>query len=729
MEVVIIALAATLGNLLIGWDSSTIAGGMTYIKQEFDLEKDPTLEGLIVSMSFITGTVVTIFSGTISDLVGRRPMLITSSVMFIIGGLVMFWAPNVTVVLLSRIIEGVAIALAVTFNPVYISEIAPADIRGQLNTLTQFACSGGMFLAYILVFSMSLLQSPSWRLMLSVISIPSVVYFLLTVFYLPESPRWLVSKGRILEAEKVLRRLRRVDDVSGELALLAEGLNPGGEDISIEEYVVAPASDILINQEAGKDYIKLYGPNEGVTMIAQPVDAQGSMLSRSMLSMHGSYASRSMLSQQGSFSSQAAANLKDPIVNLFGSLHESTLIENGRSNSMSINNANSIFSTGDPESSPFGTSDNLRTPLNPFHGGADRAHGSKDMLGIRSNSSLVHANDVETQRNTDIGGGWQLVYKSTDDAMGGKREGLQRVYLHADPSAAASVAQSSHVSFVSTSGYDIHVDGGEAFQAAGIVSRSVLGTSDALQLPEVAAKGPKWRAILEPGVKRALVVGIGLQILQQAAGINGFLYYAPQILEQAGVGGLLSNLGMSSISASFLVNIITTFCMLPCIAISIRLMDVAGRRSIMLYTIPVLIVSLLVLVLKQFLQLSSVLDASISAISVVVYESIFCMGLGIIPNIVCAEIFPTSVRGICISLTSLTYWVCTLAVTLSFPYLLQLLGLSGVFALFVGGCFISWIFVYLKVPETKGMPLEVIIEFFALGAKPGTDPAEIGMKD
>lgn len=191
------------------------AGGMTYIKEEFDLDTDPTLEGLIVSMSFITGTIVTIFSGTISDLVGRRPMLIASSVMYFISGLVMLWAPSVTIVLLSRIIDGVAIALAVTLNPLYISEIAPPDIRGQLNTLTQFACSGGMFLAYILVFSMSLMQYPSWRVMLSVISIPSVAYFLLAVFYLPESPRWLVSKGRMLEAEKVLQRLRNTEDVSG----------------------------------------------------------------------------------------------------------------------------------------------------------------------------------------------------------------------------------------------------------------------------------------------------------------------------------------------------------------------------------------------------------------------------------------------------------------------------------------------------------------------------------
>lgn len=182
---------------------------------------DATIEGLIVSMSFITGTIVTIFSGAVSDMVGRRPMLITSSIMYFLSGLVMFFAPNVTVILVARIVDGVAIALAVTLNPLYISEVAPADIRGQLNTFTQFACSGGMFLAYIMVFSMSLTDSPSWRLMLGVISIPAVAYFLLTVFYLPESPRWLVSKGRLLEAEKVLKRLRGTDDVSGDTELLA----------------------------------------------------------------------------------------------------------------------------------------------------------------------------------------------------------------------------------------------------------------------------------------------------------------------------------------------------------------------------------------------------------------------------------------------------------------------------------------------------------------------------
>nr|KYP55037.1 Monosaccharide-sensing protein 3 [Cajanus cajan] len=637
-EVVIIAVAATLGNLLVGWDSSTIAGGMSYIKQEFKLDSDPTLEGLIVSTPFITGTVVTIFSGTVSDILGRRPMLIASSVMFFLSGLVMLWAPNVSAVLCSRLLDGVAIALAITLTPLYISEIAPPDIRGTLNTLPQFSCSAGMFVAYVMVFCMSLTDAPSWRAMLGVVSVPSVAYFSLAMFYLPESPPWLVSKGRIPQARKVLQRIRGTEDVSGELALLSEGMSPGGEGTTIEEYMVAPA--------------------RGVSMVAQPLSGQGSMLSRSMLT----------LSRQGSLVAQAQ-NLKDPLVSLFGSLHESV-------NPLELGASRSTLMI-EPDQSPFGTSDNLHAPLLSAQVSIDKALG-------------------EIPKNTDIGGGWKLVYKTSE---GGKNDGkLQRVYLHGVGAGGA---------------------GGESFQAAALVSHSVLIPKDVNIKQEVAsAKRKGLGDLFDTGVKRALTVGIGLQLLQQFAGINGFLYYAPQILEQAGVGDLLSHLGFTPTSASLLVNVVTTFTMLPCIAISMRLMDVAGRRSILLYTIPILIVSLMILVVRNSIPMSSTLNAIITAASVMVYESCFCMGLGVIPNILCSEIFPTSVRGICISICSLTFWICILIVTSTFPFLIQLLGLTGVFGLYVVGCILAWIFVYLKVPETKGMPLEVIIEFFSIGSKP-----------
>ncbi|KAK8648055.1 hypothetical protein V6N13_128817 [Hibiscus sabdariffa] len=127
----------------------------------------------------------------------------------------MIWSPNVYVLLLGRLLDGFGVGLAVTLVPVYISETAPAETRGLLNTLPQFTGSTGMFLSYCMVFGMSLMTIPNWRLMLGVLSILSLVYFALIVLFLPESPRWLVSKGRISEAEKVLQRLRGREDVAG----------------------------------------------------------------------------------------------------------------------------------------------------------------------------------------------------------------------------------------------------------------------------------------------------------------------------------------------------------------------------------------------------------------------------------------------------------------------------------------------------------------------------------
>jgi MFS family permease len=190
-------------------------GAVLYIKKEFNLESQPLIEGLIVAMSLIGATFITTFSGAVADSVGRRPLLIASAVLYFISGLVMVWAPNVYVLLLARLIDGFGIGLAVTLVPLYISETAPTDIRGLLNTLPQFSGSGGMFLSYCMVFAMSLMPQPDWRIMLGVLSIPSLIYFALTVFYLPESPRWLVSKGRMAEAKRVLQRLRGREDVSG----------------------------------------------------------------------------------------------------------------------------------------------------------------------------------------------------------------------------------------------------------------------------------------------------------------------------------------------------------------------------------------------------------------------------------------------------------------------------------------------------------------------------------
>lgn len=140
-------------------------------------------------------------------------------------------------------------------------------------------------------------------------------------------------------------------------------------------------------------------------------------------------------------------------------------------------------------------------------------------------------------------------------------------------------------------------------------------------------------------------------------------------------------------------------------------------RALLLTTIPVLIVSLIVLVISETVSFSSVAKAAISTACVVVYFCIFVAAYGPIPNILCSEIFPTRVRGLCIAICALVFWIGDIIVTYTLPVLLSSIGLAGVFSLYAVVCIISWIFVYLKVPETKGMPLEVITEFFAVGAR------------
>ncbi|KAL5858670.1 hypothetical protein ACOSQ3_006128 [Xanthoceras sorbifolium] len=726
---VLVAVAAAVGNLLQGWDNATIAGAVMYIKKEFKLETDPTIEGLIVAMSLIGATLITTCSGAIADSLGRRPMLIISSVLYFLSGLVMLWSPNVYVLLMARLLDGFGIGLAVTLVPVYISETAPPEIRGLLNTLPQFTGSGGMFLSYCMVFGMSLMDSPSWRLMLGVLSIPSLIYFLLTIFFLPESPRWLVSKGRMLEAKRVLQRLRGREDVAGEMALLVEGLGVG-RDTSLEEYIIGPANDLADDQDvsADKDQIKLYGPEEGLSWVARPVTGQSNL---------------GLVSRRGSMATQSALALVDPLVTLFGSVHEK-LPETGSMRSTLFPHFGSMFSVGgnqprneewDEESlaregedytsdaAANDSDDNLQSPLisrQPTSMDKDLVPPLHGSLASRHGSQVQGAGDPVGSMG--IGGGWQLAWKwSEKDGPDGKKEGgFKRIYLHQE-----GVSGSRRGSIVSLPGEDIHAEG-EFIQAAALVSQPALCSKElmsqhpvgpAMVHPSETARGPSWRDLFEPGVKHALVVGVGIQILQQFSGINGVLYYTPQILEQAGVGFLLKNLGLGSASASLLISGLTTLLMLPCIAVAMRLMDVSGRRSLLLGTIPVLILSLLILVVGSVVNMGSVVNASISTISVILYFCFFVMGFGPIPNILCAEIFPTRVRGICIAICALTFWIGDIIVTYSLPVLLKSIGLAGVFGMYAVVCIIAWIFVFLKVPETKGMPLEVITEFFSVGAK------------
>ncbi|WVZ73015.1 LOW QUALITY PROTEIN: hypothetical protein U9M48_021383, partial [Paspalum notatum var. saurae] len=195
-----------------------------------------------------------------------------------------------------------------------------------------------------------------------------------------------------------------------------------------------------------------------------------------------------------------------------------------------------------------------------------------------------------------------------------------------------------------------------------------------------------------------------MQVPQQLSGINGVLCYTPQILEQAGVSVLLSSLlGLSADSTSILIM------RLPTIGVAMRLMDASARRSLLLWTIPVLVASLATLVALPMPGGGARRGGH---------------GWGWDP-------YPTSCAprsspraGLCIAICSLAFWLADIAVTYSLPLMLTRVGLAGLFAIYAVVCCLALAFVALRVPETKGLPLEVIIDFFNVGAR-GPPPAPV----
>jgi sugar porter (SP) family MFS transporter len=203
---ILISIVAALGGLLFGFDTAVIAGALHYLKPFFHLN-DAEL-GLVVAATSIGCIPGALFSGRLADRFGRRKLLIVTSLLYIIGALGSGIAASLVHLIISRFIGGLAIGMASALAPIYISEVAPPEFRGRLGMLQQLAIVSGILLSFISNYlivnaSFSFLNNDTyWRYMLAAAIIPSVIFFILLLF-VPESPRWLVSKNKIAEAKKI----------------------------------------------------------------------------------------------------------------------------------------------------------------------------------------------------------------------------------------------------------------------------------------------------------------------------------------------------------------------------------------------------------------------------------------------------------------------------------------------------------------------------------------------
>lgn len=218
--VILVASIAAIAGILFGYDTGVISGAILYINDEFELTS--WINGFVVSSVLFGALLGSAVGGRFADYFGRRKLLIVTALVFLVGTLETALAFSVPILILGRVIVGIAIGVASFATPLYISEIAPAEYRGALVSLNQLAITVGIVLSYT-VDAYFAKHGGDWRFMLGSGIIPAVILFF-GMFFLPKSPRWLIYKGKRDEACVILQRIRGRDNVSHELEEIEESI-------------------------------------------------------------------------------------------------------------------------------------------------------------------------------------------------------------------------------------------------------------------------------------------------------------------------------------------------------------------------------------------------------------------------------------------------------------------------------------------------------------------------
>ena len=259
----LVSCAAGMAGLLFGLDIGVIAGALPFITEQFELTSSMQ-EWIVSSMMFgaAIGSVITLW---ISSKLGRKKSILTAGLLFIIGCFGSAFAPNYEVLLVSRILLGFSIGVASYVAPLYLSEMSEKEHRGRLISMYQLMINFGIVIAFI---SDTVLSSTgSWRMMLGIISIPAFL-LVFAVAKLPDSPRWLASKGFTDEAMRVLNLLRgdaqraktELTDITDSLKLKQAGFSLFKANKNVRRVVFLGMLLQFMQQFTGQNIIMYYAP-------------------------------------------------------------------------------------------------------------------------------------------------------------------------------------------------------------------------------------------------------------------------------------------------------------------------------------------------------------------------------------------------------------------------------------------------------------------------------------
>ena len=263
------AIVAAVGGLIFGFDTAVISGANAALKVQFNLDDG----GLGATVAIATvGTIVgALIGGRSADYFGRRKLLFFIGILYILGALGTALAPSHLVLMIFRFVGGLGVGLSSVCAPIYTAEIAPAKVRGRLVGLVQFNIVLGILVAYLSNYIVAqIVHDPqiAWRWMLGVMVVPSVL-FLAFLMVVPETPRWLMAKGREEEAIAISRRLcNTVEESDEQVQEIRDQLAAAGSQATLSQFftrryfkVIALAFFIaMFNQLSGINAILYYAP-------------------------------------------------------------------------------------------------------------------------------------------------------------------------------------------------------------------------------------------------------------------------------------------------------------------------------------------------------------------------------------------------------------------------------------------------------------------------------------
>ena len=259
-----VCIVVALGGVLFGFDLVIISGTVPFFTKVFGLNAFNT--GWAVGCINIGAAAGALLAGKLSALAGRKKLLIICAFLFAGTGVATGWAPGFNLFIIARLLSGVAVGVAALVCPMYIAEIAPSTLRGRLVTFYQLAIVTGLLLAYLSNYLLLDTGINNWRWMFSSQTIPALLFFA-GLFFVPESPRWLIQKKRVTEARAILTKIGGSDYASAEVEGIKKSFTSEVKEkigdlfkMDVRHIIVLGAAVAFFSQADGQNSLFSYAP-------------------------------------------------------------------------------------------------------------------------------------------------------------------------------------------------------------------------------------------------------------------------------------------------------------------------------------------------------------------------------------------------------------------------------------------------------------------------------------